>query len=96
MSDSEDSGGGILDWFTRPMELPDPSSELSPMGLLGAALQDFGAAQRGGQGSSLDNFAQRQRNAALYQRMNAMRRPPYGLQQIGAPGWEPGSPIIEA
>lgn len=99
MFDGSNSEVGILDWLTKPMEAPDPSDGLSPLGLLGAALQDFGAAQQGGQGSALDNFAQRQRNAAWHQRINAgapmAKQPVYGLQRIGTPSWPPRSPYTQ-
>ena len=62
-------GDGVSDWLTQPLDTPDPG--FNRLGVLGAALQDFGAAQQGGQGNALANFAQQQRRAAQYPRADA-------------------------
>src|SRR5262245_9730470 len=55
---------GLLDWFTESLA-SNPSAGFNRLGVLGAALQDFGTAQQGGQGNALANFAQQhQRHAA--------------------------------
>jgi len=61
---------GLLDWFTESLA-SDPSAGFNRLGVLGAALQDFGAAQQGGQGNALATFAQQQQRRAAPQNPRA-------------------------
>lgn len=51
--------GGVLDWFTKPLDPENPSAGFNRLGVLGAAFKDFGAAQDGRPGTALDSFMQR-------------------------------------
>ena len=74
--------GGVLDWFTKPLDPENPTAGLNRLGALGAAFKDFGAAQDGHPGTALDSFMRAQRDTST----TAKEAPSAGMSPLGVLG----------